>query len=138
MYYVNFLGIVGHNAKFGCRKCMLGGTFYSSVRHMSFPRIITSDLERQTELRTNENFRNRSQPAHHLAKSELEALPIDMVKDFTTSDSLHLLDLGVMKRYIQILRNFLLLNMNETFKLLLLLQTCGSNQCSLIYCLGLD
>lgn len=97
-YYFSFTGIVGHNATYGCQKCMIAGEYYRSVRHMSYPRIVTNDLERQNELRTDENFRNRSQPAHHLITSVLEMLPIDMVKTFSVSDDLHTLHLGIMKR----------------------------------------
>lgn len=78
---------------------MIAGTFYSTVGHVSYPRIVTNDVERQRELRTNENFRNRFQREHHLATSALEMLPIDMVKTFPVSDDLHLLHLGVMKRF---------------------------------------
>lgn len=66
---------------------------------MGYPRIVTNDAERQTELRTNENFRSRFQPGHHLGTSSLELLPIDMVKTFSVSDDLHLLHLGIVKRY---------------------------------------
>lgn len=59
---------------------------------MSFPRI--DDVRR-----TNESFRARSQPEHHKEYSPLEALEINMVSDFPTSDPLHLLELGVMKRF---------------------------------------
>lgn len=72
--------------------------YYRSAHHMGYPRIVTNDIERQRELRTNENFRNRFQPQHHLATSVLEMLPIDMVKAFSVSDDLHLLHLGMMKR----------------------------------------
>lgn len=54
--------------------------------------------ETNNELRTNDQFRNRSQVEHHRELSSLELLPIDMVRDFVTSDSLHLLDLGIVKR----------------------------------------
>lgn len=56
-----------------------------------------SEIELQQELRTDELFRSRFQPGHHKGDSILERLPIDMIKAFPTSDSLHLLDLGVMK-----------------------------------------
>lgn len=50
------------------------------------------------QLRTNSDFRNRKIPAHHREFSILEELPIDMVNDFITSDDLHLLHLGLMKK----------------------------------------
>lgn len=67
---------------------------------MSFHRIAVTDAERNRELRTNENFRSRLQPEHHLQQSCLEDLPIDMIKQFPVSDSLHLIDLGIMKRLL--------------------------------------
>lgn len=51
------------------------------------------------ELRTDSDFRARSQAAHHKEDSLLEALSIDMVRCFPSSDPLHLLELGVMKRH---------------------------------------
>lgn len=74
---------------------MAQGEFY---RSMSFHRIVVSNAEREKELRTDKRFRDRFQPQHHLQSSALEDLPIDMIKQFPVSDSLHLIDLGVMKR----------------------------------------
>lgn len=58
---------------------------------MSFPRT-------DAMMKTDENFRDRTQPTHHKERSKFEELEIDMIKQFPTSDSLHLLDLGVIKR----------------------------------------
>lgn len=58
---------------------------------MSFPRI---DCPR----RTDNNFRMKIDSDHHKETSPLEKLPIDMVKDFPVADSLHLIDLGLMKK----------------------------------------
>lgn len=61
---------------------------------MSFPFI-------NCPLRTNISFRGRLQPSHHKEyRSIIEDLPIDMISCFPTSDPLHLLELGVMKKYI--------------------------------------
>ncbi|XP_063634421.1 uncharacterized protein LOC134805065 [Cydia splendana] len=49
-------------------------------------------------LRTDHSFRNRLDPDHHKERSAIENLPIDLVNDFTIADTLHLLDLGVMKK----------------------------------------
>lgn len=38
--------------------------------------------------------------SHHKTNSPLLALPIDMIQDFPVGDSLHLLDLGIMKRLL--------------------------------------
>lgn len=49
--------------------------------------------------RTDKSFRNRLQPEHHKIQSIIEELnEIDMIVDFPTSDPLHLLELGLMKR----------------------------------------
>lgn len=77
---------------------MAQGVYWQKLHKMSFPRIAVTENERQKELRTDANFRNRYQPEHHHLKSILEELPIDMIKSFPTSDALHLFDLGIMKR----------------------------------------
>lgn len=58
---------------------------------MSFPVI---DCER----RTDRDFRDRSDVRHHKEDSDIEELDIDMIYSFSSSDTLHLLDLGVMRR----------------------------------------
>lgn len=58
---------------------------------MSFPRT-------DCPLRTDESFRNRTDSDHHKESSPIESLPIDIIQDFIIADSLHLLDLGVMKK----------------------------------------
>lgn len=59
---------------------------------MSYPQINCAK-------RTDESFRKRLQPEHHKIQSIIEELKeIDMVADFPTSDPLHLLELGLMKR----------------------------------------
>lgn len=77
---------------------MAQGVFDRSARTMCFPRIAVTEDERQREIRSDETFRNRYQPNHHKERSILEDLPIDMVKAFPISDSLHLFDLGITKR----------------------------------------
>lgn len=91
-------GTVNFNHTFGCQKCMAQGEWYQSSHRTSYHRIAVTNEERSRELRTDERFRNRFQPEHHLQNSILEDLPIDMVKGFPIADSLHLLDLGLMKR----------------------------------------
>lgn len=61
---------------------------------MSFP-----DLD--ATLRTDETFRERSQPNHHKYNSPFEELNVDMVKSFPISDPLHLLHHGITKRCLQ-------------------------------------
>lgn len=61
---------------------------------MSYPNITAP-------LRTDTEFRNRTDSDHHNKTSPLEELPINMVDDFPVADSLHLLDLGIMKRCLK-------------------------------------
>lgn len=77
-------------------KCLI------NVRRMCFP---TFDAMK----RTDSAFRNRQQPIHHKEYSLLEDLRnidgeplIDMIQRFLTSDPLHLLEEGVMKRLLRI------------------------------------
>lgn len=58
---------------------------------MSFPNL---DAERRSDA----SFRRRSDIIHHKETSLLETLNIDMIFSFPTSDSLHLLDLGIMRK----------------------------------------
>lgn len=76
----------------GCQKCEVTGEYHRMHRRMSFPKI---DCTR----RTNESFRFREQKQHHKKeRSPFEQLNIDMIRDFPVSDSLHLLDLGIMRK----------------------------------------
>lgn len=81
---------------------------------MSFHRIPITPAEREEELRTDTAFRTRFQADHHQAfRSILENLPIDMIMGFPSSDSLHLLDLGIIKRLFLIqLKNICLYKIN--------------------------
>lgn len=57
-------------------------------KRMSFARIPETHVERQEQLRTDSQFRNRFQGGHHHQYSVLEIIPVDMIKDFPTSDTL--------------------------------------------------
>lgn len=51
--------------------------------------------------RTNQSFRNRDQIEHHKIKSIIEDVSdIDLINDIPTSDPLHLLELGITKRFL--------------------------------------
>lgn len=79
------------NAQNGCQKCTVSGE-YSYLSHCNyFPQ--TSNLKR-----TDCGFRNRIYGSHHKIDSPLLRLPIDMIADFPGGDSLHLIDLGIMKK----------------------------------------
>lgn len=97
-----FIGVVFFNHKYGCQKC-LGIGVYDKKEHRRY----FADF-RQAK-RTDEEFRNRRQPIHHKEYSILEELNnadgtplLDMIKQFPTSDPLHLLEQGVMKRMLNI------------------------------------
>uniref|UniRef100_A0A1B0DMI0 Transposase domain-containing protein n=1 Tax=Phlebotomus papatasi TaxID=29031 RepID=A0A1B0DMI0_PHLPP len=86
-------GTVYFNHSHGCGKCEIEGTYYKQERHMSFVRS-------NARKRTDESFRGRRDEFHHREISEFERLKIDMVRDFPIADSLHLIDLGVMKKML--------------------------------------
>lgn len=50
--------------------------------------------------RTDEGFRNGSYGEHHKVTTPFIRLPINMIEAFPVGDSLHLLHLGVMKRFL--------------------------------------
>lgn len=77
------------NHRYGCQKCTVKGSFEQKT--MSFARFNCSP-------RTDASFRHRHQIEHHKITSPIEILPVDMVSDFPTSDPLHLLELGIMKK----------------------------------------
>uniref|UniRef100_A0ABD2XBM6 Transposase domain-containing protein n=1 Tax=Trichogramma kaykai TaxID=54128 RepID=A0ABD2XBM6_9HYME len=83
------------NGYFGCSKCVVEGSWRKKVVF----------LEANLTLRTNESFRNRSQPEHHLGYSPFEELEIDMVDQFPI-DYMHTALLGVTKMLIKLWINF--------------------------------
>nr|CAI5820910.1 unnamed protein product [Callosobruchus analis] len=84
-------GVTNFNGQHGCLKCTTVGE-YSYITHCNiFPRI-------QCPKRTDYGFRSRQYPSHHKCYTPLENLQVNMVDDFPVADSLHLIDLGVMKR----------------------------------------
>lgn len=50
--------------------------------------------------RNNDDFRSKKYGQHHKSDSPLLKLNIDMIEDIPVSDSLHLIDLGLMKRLL--------------------------------------
>lgn len=70
------------------------GVYSRVCRTMSFPIL---DAQR----RTDQMFRDRTDPNHHKENSLIERLPINMISTFRVSDTLHLLHLGVMKKCLQ-------------------------------------
>lgn len=86
-------GVVNFNGKHGCLKCTVIGE-YSHVSHTVT--FLRSDCPR----RNDNDFRAKKDEEHHKTDSPLLKLNIDMVEDIPVSDSLHLIDLGVMKRLL--------------------------------------
>lgn len=87
------LGVVNFNSKQGCQKCKITGE-YSYISHCTyFPR-------RLCEKRTDEEFRSKQYSSHCKVDTPLTQLPIDMIEDFPVADSLHLIDLGIMKKFL--------------------------------------
>lgn len=90
------------NHRVGCQKCHVTGVFDKDAHRIYF-------AEFNANMRTDNTFRNRLQPNHHKIKSLLEDLEkpdgsplINMITQFPTSDPLHLLEEGVMKRSINL------------------------------------
>lgn len=74
-------------------KCECVGVFSHVSNTMVFPNI-------NARPRTNESFRNQSDPNHHRGVTPLIDLPIDMVTNIVVGDELHLLHLGLMKKFL--------------------------------------
>ena len=88
---------VSHNSYFGCSKCLTRGEYYK-VPGSSKGRVTFSVLD--CNLRTDQTFRMRVQPEHHLSiRPKIEELPINMVMDIP-DEEMHLLDLGCMRKML--------------------------------------
>lgn len=99
------IDIAFFNHKCGCQKCLIVGV-WSRIAHRTY------FAEFNKPKRTDFSFRNRLQADHHKGKSVLEDLMnvngqplLDMIKQFPTSDPLHLLDEGVFKKCVQMWKN---------------------------------
>ncbi|XP_017477108.1 PREDICTED: uncharacterized protein LOC108367073 isoform X2 [Rhagoletis zephyria] len=91
---------VGHNALIGCEKCYQRGQRINNV---------TTFSTASAEPRTYEDFRNRKQMQFHKGfhqkrHSELELIGIDMITQFPL-EPMHLIDLGVMRKFLTLLIN---------------------------------
>ncbi|XP_021705627.1 uncharacterized protein LOC110678452 [Aedes aegypti] len=85
--------VTNFNGKYGCIKCTTKGRFSQLSRTMTYPEL-------NAPLRTDKEFRENQYPDHQRGYTPLVKLPIDMVNDIIVGDSLHLLELGVMKKMI--------------------------------------
>lgn len=101
-YFESLLGVVYFNHRFGCQKCFTLGVYDKNAHRVCFSKF-------DANKRTDDSFRRRLQPIHHkeLTISSLECLKktdgsplLDMIIQFPTSDPLHLLEEGVMKKCI--------------------------------------
>lgn len=84
------LGTKSYNGHFGCGRCCQEGDCIS--HRITFPEI-------QAAKRTNESFREKAQPEHHIFDSPFLDLEIDMVSQFTL-DPLHTIYLGVVRKVL--------------------------------------
>ena len=95
------IGVVYFNHRFGCQRCYVCGVYDNVAHRMYFAKF-------DEPLRTDNEFREKSQSIHHKETSILESLKkpdgsplLNMISQFPTSDPLHLLDEGVMKKCIR-------------------------------------
>uniref|UniRef100_A0A6P7GTY7 Uncharacterized protein LOC114342249 n=1 Tax=Diabrotica virgifera virgifera TaxID=50390 RepID=A0A6P7GTY7_DIAVI len=96
------LSVVQFNSYHGRLKYIIRGEYHQIQKRMSYPQT-------HCQLRTDQDFRMKTDPAHHQKNNDgdclttpLESLPIDMIKDIIISDSLHLIDFGVTKKSSQL------------------------------------
>ncbi|KYN22279.1 hypothetical protein ALC57_05315 [Trachymyrmex cornetzi] len=76
--------------------------FLEDAREIMLEHVqIVTQRQIHNTFRTDETFKNRSQPEHHTGDSILEKLPIEMVSQIPL-DYMHLVCLGVTKRLLQI------------------------------------
>lgn len=90
-----FAGVAGHTGYSSCLKCTTDGEYNHDFNVMTFP-------ETNAALRTDAEFRSGIYEGHHKERTILESIHnLDLIKDFPIGDTLHLLDLGIMKRLLQ-------------------------------------
>lgn len=81
--------VKGHNAYYGCEKCIQKGVWLGKVTH---PLV-------GAPVRTDDNFREMTFEEHHSGESPLKRISIGMVTQFPL-DPMHLVYLGVVKKII--------------------------------------
>lgn len=91
-------GVANFNCKHGCLKCTVVGEYSQVSCTVTF-------LNYDCPKRNDKDFRSKKDEEHHKLDSPLLKLNIDMVENFPVCDSLHLIDLGVMKRLLTGWRN---------------------------------
>uniref|UniRef100_A0A1B0EYU1 Uncharacterized protein n=1 Tax=Phlebotomus papatasi TaxID=29031 RepID=A0A1B0EYU1_PHLPP len=86
-------GVTYCNGQHGCHKCTTVGEWSYETNCNIFPHTFS-------EKRNDADFRSKNYSSHIKMESPLQVLPINMVEDFVTSDELHLLHLGEMKKLL--------------------------------------
>jgi len=87
---------IEHGGYCACEKCEVVGEWIDN-------RMTYVDLDET--LRTDESFRNQEQPYHHQGRSPLLNIETLLISQFRL-DGLHLIDLGVFKRFLLALRKW--------------------------------
>uniref|UniRef100_A0A1Y1K4M3 Transposase domain-containing protein n=1 Tax=Photinus pyralis TaxID=7054 RepID=A0A1Y1K4M3_PHOPY len=87
--------VKGHNAVYGCDKCMSKGVYYNRRR-------IFQDLN--ADLRTNDSFVQQINQEYHKGLTPLMKLPIDLITAFPL-DYMHCVCLGVMRKLLFLWRD---------------------------------
>lgn len=93
MKFTSVSGTAYFNAQNGCQKCTTIGE-YSYTSHTNY------FCRTGCPPRTDADFRSKKYGSHHKNDTPLLRLNIDMIKDFPVGDSLHLIDLGIMKKLL--------------------------------------
>lgn len=84
-----------HSGYYSCERCTTSGDYLNGK--VVFP-------PQKFRLRSDVDFRSRRQGQHHIGDSPFERLPIDMISAFPL-DYMHMVCLGVMKRFITLWRS---------------------------------
>lgn len=95
-----------HGGYSACDRCITRGTYKN--KSMSYENL-------RAELRTDTSFRERLHPEHHVGKSPLENLNIDMINTFPI-DYMHLILLGIVKKLLSLCINKVPYKMSATQK----------------------
>lgn len=92
--FQSITGVIGHNGYNSCARCLTEGEYSYDGGCMIFPQL-------NADFRTDKDFRAGVYVDHYKKRTIIENIEgLDMVKDFAIGDVLHLIDLGVMKRFI--------------------------------------
>lgn len=89
----SFIDVMNFNGSHGCTKC----EFIGKNSHISKIIVFTNI---NANNRTNDSFRTKIDPAHHKGETPLTDLQIDMILDFPVGDELHLLHLGLIRKFL--------------------------------------